>query len=494
MTSPAAEIAVTLSGGAFFLCALWIAAYRPVLFLAFLFILFTFFWRTASTMYIDLAGPVLSSQTLHYIGPGLVTPLHVLAYFLTLMPFFVLLRPALIESWRSEADNAAAPQGTLTLSDATFAVSLLFLAYLFFDMMRLGQIPLFAHIERFDYTAKLAGHAHRWLIQYGNFVVFWWGVMFAAERLRNRRVGGRYLALLALLLLYMFLSGNRFSAFYSFGSFFIGPLSALVAERIDNHPATVPFAWITRGFRPRDLFAVGSTTVVLVVVVGFAIYNNLANVRGFRGPELRSEFIERTLIQPSEMGWISFERVFNFGRWQPDRVYDFLFQQPIDPGRNTTPQYLMLETIGEPRTSEHILGGFQFAGGFPEIFFELFGPIYAWPFILGASYIAAALTALMVKGVLQGRYASAFLALYVLYGFDVMYIGGMLNFVTVKTYWIKVAALAVALWVEWALARRSSSLIPWALFPVPIFLRRPVVSGAAALPPDMMDTPKRPTH
>jgi hypothetical protein len=204
-----------------------------------------------------------------------------------------------------------------------------------------------------------------------------------------------------------------------------------------------------------------------VTIAAVAIYSNLVNVRGYERSEVGSEFLERILVQPSELGWISYERVFNFGHWQPDRVYDFLFQAPLDPDRNTTPQYLMLETIGEPRTSEHIKGGFQFAGGFPEIFFELFGPIFAWPFIFGSGYIAASLTALIIKGTIQGRYASAFLSLYVLFGVQVMYIGGMLNFVIVETYWMKIAALAVALMLESSLARSGLPLIPWAMFRVP---------------------------
>ena len=120
-----------------------------------------------------------------------------------------------------------------------------------------------------------------------------------------------------------------------------------------------------------------------------------------------------------------------------------------------------------PRTWEHISGGFQFAGGFPEIFFEWFGPIYAWPFIFGAGYLAAALTALMVKGVLQGRYASAFLSMYVLYGIYVMYIGGMLNFATRGTYLIKIAALAAALLIEARLARAGVPLVPWIICRIP---------------------------
>ena len=463
------QIAVAASGAAFLLCILYISAYRPIILISFFFILFTLVWRTAATMFIDLAGPVLSSQTDRHIGPGLATPLHVLAYFATLAPFFFLLRPAAVQYWLADADRERVAPGTITLSGITVVISLCFLSYLYFDLMRIGSIPLFARLERFVYTTQYAGAAHRWLILYGNFVTFWWGVMFAAERLRNHRVDFRHLGMLGILMLYMFLTGNRFSAFYSFGSFFVMPLAAAIAADIRDNRSTAPFSWVGKAFQRRDLIAFGTILVLAAIVSTVGIYNNLANVRQYQGEEILSQFWERLLVQPSELGWISYERVFSFGQWQPDRVYDFLFQAPLDASRNTTPQFLMLETIGEPRTYEHISGGFQFAGGFPEIFFELFGPIYAWPFLFGAGYIAAGLTAVTIKGVIQGRYASAFLSLYVLFGFYVMYIGGMLNFVSTPLYWAKVAALAAALLLEARLAREGLPLVPWALFRVPSF-------------------------
>jgi hypothetical protein len=471
-----APVAVVFSGVALLLCFLYIVAYRPVLFLSFFFILFGLVWRTASTMYIDLAGPVWSSQTMRYVGPGLATPVYVLAYFTTLIPFLIVLKPRLIESWFEGADTRRAPKGIVTLSDATVVLSSLFLGFLLFDLVRRGSIPLFAHLERFVYTTQYAGAAHRWLVQYGNFLNFWWGLMFAAERLRNRRTDFRYLGLLGLLLLYMFLTGNRFSAFFSFSSFFIIPLAAAIAANLRDRRSNVPFYWVVRAFSKRDLIIVGAACALIATIMAIAIFNNLVNVRGSEDPEALSRFLERLLIQPSELGWISYERVFNFGQWQPARVYDFLFQMPLDAGRNTTPQYLMLETIGEPRTYEHISGGSQFAGGFPEIFFELFGPFYAWLFIFGGGYIAALLTALIIKSAIRGRYASAFLSLYVLYGLFVMYIGGMLNFATTPTYWIKIAALVLALVMEAGLARIGLTLIPWALVPIPFYGRLSAIS------------------
>jgi len=51
----------------------------------------------------------------------------------------------------------------------------------------------------------------------------------------------------------------------------------------------------------------------------------------------------------------------------------------------------------------------------------------------------------------------------------VMYIGGMLNFIMTPVYWIKIAALAIALLMEARLARSGLPLVPWALFRLPAF-------------------------
>ena len=212
----------------------------------------------------------------------------------------------------------------------------------------------------------------------------------------------RYMALIGLLMFYMFLTGNRFSAFYSYGSFFILPLSAVIAVEAGNIRGSRSFLWMAHACKRRDLIAFGVIACLITVGITIGIYNNLANVRGYEQAAILPQFLERALIQPSELGWLSYQRVFELNHWQPYRTFDFLFQMPLDAGRNTTPQYLMLQSIGEPRTYEHISAGAQFAGGFPEIYFELFGPFYAWPFIFGAGYIAAGLTALIVKGVILG--------------------------------------------------------------------------------------------
>jgi hypothetical protein len=349
------------------------------------------------------------------------------------------------------------------LADITFVVSLLFFSFLFFDLTRHGDIPLFGRIERYAYAG---GKMHRIFYLYGNFLAFWYGLMFAAGYIQSRKFDVRMICLLGAMIVYAFLTGNRFSAFYSQCSFFIIPCGAAIAtQRLDSNASLR--RWSVFDFIPRRyrlaFVGLAATTIVLV---SFAIYNSLANVRGYRGAEILTQLRDRILIQPSEIGWASFERVYQSGRSDPPVVFRLLFEDPIDPNRNTSIQYLMFATIGEPRTTEQVPHGFQLAGGFPEIFFELLGPYWAWPFLLGAACISSALSAYIIRGTMLGNYPSAFLALWVLYGFYVMYIGGMLNFILPWTYWIKVAAFVIALFAERRLADRGLSLLPWNLFAI----------------------------
>jgi hypothetical protein len=468
MISTSEICAVLLFGVSFLVFLCYLAGRRPVIFVGFFFIIFTLAWRASATMFIDLGGPVYSSQLERTIGPGTATVIHSLAYFLTLLPFLHFFRPSVLERWRAEVSRDRTIPGMISLSDVTFVVSVLFVTLLFFDLFYKGTIPFFDRIERFNYAG---GSAHRWLFRYGNFLTFWWGTIFAASRIRDGRPDWRMLGLLAATAVYAFLTGNRFSAFYSHISFFVVPWAAVLVLQQANDASA--FSWVTRNFTSKAswLAALG-LVLALSGTIAFAVYNNLTNVRGFKEGEVWRQAFDRVLIQPSEVGWASFERVFQARQSEPQFVFRFLFQEPIAAERNTSIQYLMFASVGEPRTSDHILRGFQFAGGFPEIFFELFGPYLAWPFLFGAGCVSAALSAIMIRGIIQGRFASAFLSLYVLYGFYVMYIGGMLNFVMPLTYWLKIAALIAALAIEWTLAQRGLQLVPWALFWVPKFGRQ----------------------
>lgn len=463
MISPGERVADMCFGLSFLSFILYIAGRRPVIFVSFFFILFTLAWRMLATMYIDLDGPVYSSQLGRDIGPGTATIIHSIAYVISLLPFLYFFRQSAVDAWRNGEADVASTLKAVTLSDVTFIFFVLFFTALFFDLIRHGPIPFFSRIERYQYSG---GPLHRLVAEYGNFASFWLGLMFASRQLRERRFDLRMPGLLCTMIAYFFLTGSRFSAFYTQISFFIIPWAAVIAVR-EPMPASA-FSWIGQILiSKRSRFATFFFLAVIASMVSFALYNSLTKVRGYEGMEAWHQLFERLLIQPSEVGWASFERVFEGGQVHPSVAFNFLFLNPISPNRNTSIQYLMFAALGEPLTSDSVLRGFQLAGGFPEIFFELFGPYLAWPFLFGTGCISAALTAYTVRGTIRGDYVSAFFAMYVLYGFYVMYIGGMLNFVMPWTYWIKIAAFVAAVLLERGLAAKGISLLPWTLFTIP---------------------------
>ena len=111
-------------------------------------------------------------------------------------------------------------------------------------------------------------------------------------------------------------------------------------------------------------------------------------------------------------------------------------------------QMLMMKNLGYDRTSELLNMGQQYTGGYPEVLFELFGPWLALPAALLLNIPTAILLRICVVAVCEQRLMTAFMALYVFFGFSLLYIGGMLNFLVVWTFWAKVAILFVAYIVE----------------------------------------------
>ena len=143
-----------------------------------------------------------------------------------------------------------------------------------------------------------------------------------------------------------------------------------------------------------------------------------------------------------------------------EEVWVDLFIYPIDPTRNTSMQMLMLRNLGYDRAKELLDMGQQYTGGYPEVLFELLGPWLALPVALGFRVVTAILLRMCVLAVCECRLLTAFMAMYVFFGFSLLFIGGMLNFLLVWTFWVKIAVLGFVYIVEhhfYAFGRRPVS-------------------------------------
>lgn len=397
---------------------------------AFLFILLSFLSRILAGAYIDVAGPVFAEELFADIGSGNSTPLLLLCLLLIVLPVAWVLSPRRLARMLPQRHSLSKPRFAKAMADLVFWLSLAFTLALFFQLLSGGVIPLFQQIERYDFNRD-AGALHGVLLEHGNIFALLIGGLCVYPRLHGGRIDWRFCLILLLWLSYFFLTGHRFSPFYSLGSFFLMPFSLVIVQRRIR-------------ISPIALLAAMS----IFAMVGYALFNSYTEVRGFEGDTLLFKLEQRILVQPTELWWVTYERVVVNGQWDGLSAAHFLFVAPFEAARNTTIQYLMMQALDLNYAWNLIQGGFQYAGGYPEILFELFGFPGALPVIFLIGLATAGILHILLSSLARGYFVSFLFASYVYYALTILYIGGMLNFLVAWTFWVKIVGLMLAMLLE----------------------------------------------
>jgi hypothetical protein len=429
----------TILGAAVVLITLWwLVKRRSAGALAAFFLLFSLITRTLALVYVDLAGPVYAIELDDEVGGGQSMPLFACAVLALLIPLALVFRPARLARLLPEM-GANRPRHAMTGHFAFVAISV-FLIALFGDMITRGPIPLFAGIDRLEYSSTMAGPLHPLVFDLGFLFATTLGMLLVYPRLIGGDFDFRFLFLYALFMLYFGLTGNRFSAFYSFTSFFIIPLAALVALRHLRRLAPPPQGrGALASFLCSRAALVAAVAVFLLGLLTLLVHN-LVTVRGYEDPA--EQFTQRSLVQPVQLWWTTWRDLSSRAN-DSALAWDGAFLNPIDPTRNTSIQVLMIKNLGDERASELLDNGQQYAGGYPEILFELLGPYMALASAMVFGFVIVLLLRSIVVAIAHGRFLTAFMATYVFFGFSLLYIGGMLNFLLVWTFWAKCGVLAV---------------------------------------------------
>ena len=419
-----------LSLGLFLLFLGILALRQSATALAFLFVLVTFLSRMLAGTYIDVAGPVFAEELFVDIGSGNSTPLLLLCQLLIVLPVAWILSPRRLARMLLHRHSLSKPRFAKAIADLVFWLSLAFTLAIFFQLLSGGVIPLFQQIERYDFNQD-AGALHGVLLEHGNIFALLIGGLCIFPRLHGGKIDWRFCLILLLWLSYFFLTGHRFSPFYSLGSFFLMPFSLVVAQR---RIRISPIALVAG--------------VSILAMVGYALFNSYTEVRGFEGDTLLFKLEQRILVQPAELWWVTFERVVINDQWDGLSAAHFLFVAPFEAGRNTTIQYLMMQALDLNYAWSVIQGGGQYAGGYPEILFELLGFPGALPVVLGIGLVTAGVLHVLLTSLARGYFVSFLFASYVYYALTILYIGGMLNFLVAWTFWVKVTGLMLAMLLE----------------------------------------------
>lgn len=425
--------------------------------LAGFFLLFSLLTRTVALTYVDLAGPIYAVELEDDVGGGPSMPLFATAVLAFIVPLTILFRPSKLEMLlRSGRVMSNMHRG---LANLVFVLVSIFVIALYVDMLWRETIPLFQGIDRLDYNRYFAGPIHPFAFDFGFLLATLIGTMMVYPRVRGREFDFRFLAIYVAVITYYALTGNRFSAFYSFTSFFVIPIAAV--------PMLAQLGYLPAAPKRRTFFArvlVARTTVVVAIsLLGLALAELLAysltSVRGYDDPA--DQFLQRSVVQPVQLWWMTWHGLSESST-NAGLAWDAAFLNPLDPTRNTSIQALMIKNLGGARAGELLDNGQQYAGGYPEILFELLGPITALAVALAFGIATAWLLRLIVLSVVRGHLLTAVLATYVFFGFSLLYIGGMLNFLLAWTFWMKCFALTVAAHLE---NFRSSRLSQFNLMP-----------------------------
>jgi hypothetical protein len=309
------------------------------------------------------------------------------------------------------------------------------------ELLAQGPIPLFAGIERFDYSQQYGGPLHRRLLEWGPMLAFQLGIFFALPLMRDKPFDWRFGALLGMMILYLFLVGHRFSSFYAYTSFFILPLGAVLLGR---QALAISRREVAPGNILRRLAVAG---VALLFLIFVAVTYSYTVVRG-EGAILLTKLYQRILVQQGEMWWMTYERVFLYGDWNSSLAAYKLFVDPFDPNRNSTMQFLMELALPIQRAHFILAQGSAYTGGWPEVLFELGGPIGGFVLVALAAIVFSEFMFLLTRCIVEERFATCFFLTPILFALSVTIVSGMVNSFVQVTFMIKVAVALVVYLTE----------------------------------------------
>ncbi len=432
---------------------------RPWVVMVGFFVFFTLTFRVVSAVYIDTFGPVYAEQLDRMLGPGQSAIFLTLAALIVVLFIAYVLRPQ-SPHWNHIRlrERAMVPRPPIRWP---ILVGAAFTTGLYIDLLRRGVIPLLVGMERFDYAAQYAGPLHHVLFEHGFAIASLLGSCFVRNKIVTGRYDVRYLLILLALFAYGVLTGHRFSAFFTLGTFFLLPCGAFALLRVGLHVAPR-----TANRRFDQVLESRAFQLVLalafVAMIALTLANSFLNVREY-GLEAFEKLAQRVLIQPSELWSFTWERLLNDELLGLRGSALLLFENPIDDQRNTGIQLLMVNALGLSATLEVLDTGTQYVGGYPEVFVEMLGGGLAWIPIVALAWITSLLLRKLCVAVILGHTPTVIALTYLYYAFSLHYQGGMLNFVLVWTFWAKVAAAFCAVLLdEWRerlfLVRRAVQL------------------------------------
>lgn len=438
------------------LVAYMVKSRRAVL-LAGFFLIFPLVYRAVDIVYLDLFGPLYAREVGRFVGGNGAAPVFIFAALAFIVPLLLIFP----DRGRALARLAQHPPAYLPyhryVTNAALLGSMLILAALLANFIRVGTIPIIQGIDRLEYSIS-AGILHNGFYELNFLINFVLGAFTVLPRINGRDYDSRFALIMVALICYWVVTGNRFSIFFTVFSFYFMPFAAVVlAEKVGRTSPNALRSLVQRLLTSRTAQAVGGIATVLLL--SGLVLNSYFNVRSYREPLY--EIQERILIQPVQLWASAWDRVDfdNISNPINEFAIDQIIFNPIDADRSSTIQYLMTLELGYFRSAELTELGQAYNGGYPEVHFEILG---AWlPFLSLplAGFIGAFLLVMCIRLLMRNMIASAIMGIYLFYGTSLHFAGGMITFMLYPSYWAKILLFVMAYMIEQQIMSRGRATV-----------------------------------
>jgi len=427
------EQILVLSLNMIFFSVLGYLAYRRFyLILALAPILISVSLRVLSVSYIDLFGPFYSVQLNNVLKPGISSVYMIICYSIFLIPLAIILEKIVFRNY--SLFSISRKRYLSRYVDTTFYLLLaIFLFMLYAQLISGSVIPLLDHIERYDFANYYAGPLHNYLFKYGAVFALVLGGQTVYTKLTDDKFDHRAFVCMIMIIIYAFLTGHRFAAYNKFITFFLIPFALLYAR--SRHRKSITWC--------RQQERIGKPIFVLMLIglsiAVLAIVNSYSNVRTDSDRTVFSRIQERLLIQQGELWVDKIQRSNDPEQEDFNEKLKFLFFEPIVQDKNTSIQYLMWQSLGDEAIRLLEIGQ-QYAGGFPEIFLELFGEYFLYLMLL-FGVLTAFVLLIFFSSLRRGKLLSMLFSGFVIYACILTIYNGMVNQYFVLTFWTKILFL-----------------------------------------------------
>jgi hypothetical protein len=200
--------------------------------------------------------------------------------------------------------------------------------------------------------------------------------------------------------------------------------------------------------------------VGIVALTAIALVHSYVVVRSSEIDLLQFKLTQRIFVQQGEMWWATYERVFVHGDWNGALALFKLLVDPFNPASNSTMQFLMERALPVDRAHDLIVRGQTYTGGWPEVLFEIGGPVGGFFLVAASAILFAEFMFLLTRCVLEERYVTCFFLTPILYAVEVLAVSGMVNSFIQLTFMVKLAVAVLVYVMEdrWRASRLA--LVP----------------------------------